>query len=90
MLRIYEFFIGTIVNHDKNDYFDKRHILVCDNCYWCLSYLPDLENDDIEYFNDCPKCNAEVKMMYISENASKDVDFRHRENILAQSENWII
>ena len=44
----------------------------------------------IEYFNDCPKCKAEIKRMYISERALKNVDFRHREYILAQSENWII
>ena len=48
-------FIETIVNHDKNDYINKRHLLVCDKCYWCLSYLPDLENDEIEYFDNCPK-----------------------------------
>jgi hypothetical protein len=28
-----------------------------------------------------PKCNAKTKSMYISERASKDVDFRDRENI---------
>ena len=42
-------FIETVVNHDKKDYINKRRFLVCDNCYWCLSYLPDLENDPIEY-----------------------------------------
>ena len=46
-------FIESVVNHDKSDYTNKRHLLVCDNCYWCLSYLPDLEHDEIEYFNNC-------------------------------------
>ncbi len=52
-------FIETILNHDKKDYINKRHLLVCDKFYWCLSYLPDLENDEIEYFDNCPKWNDE-------------------------------
>jgi hypothetical protein len=63
-------FIDSVVYHDKSDYTNKRHLLVCDNCYWCLSYLPDLESDDIEFFNDCPKCDGTIKSMYISEKAA--------------------
>jgi hypothetical protein len=84
-------FIETVVNQDKNDYINKRHLLVCDNCYWCLSYLPDLENDEIEYFHNCPKCNNEkIKLMYISDNASEGLDSRHVQNIMTESENWVI
>ena len=92
MLRIYEFFIETRVNHEKNDYIDKRHLLVCDNCYWCLSCLPDLENNQsvnilMTVLNVMPKLKV---CIFERERESKNVDFRHRENILAQSENWII
>lgn len=57
-------FIETVVDHNKHDYSDKRHLLVCNNCYWCLSYLPDLENDTIKYFDNCPKCNEDIKLEY--------------------------
>jgi hypothetical protein len=85
-------FIETVVNHDKNDYINKRRFLVCDNCYWCLSYLPDLENDPIEYFNKCPKpkCNEKIKAMFISEKASERVDSEHVQNIMTESENWVV
>jgi len=36
-------FIESVVNHDKNEYVNKRHLLVCNRCCWCLSYLPDLK-----------------------------------------------
>ena len=81
-------FIGSVANHDKIDYINKRHLLVCNHCYWCSSYLPDLENDDIEYFDNCPLCNEELKSMVISESASKTLDTNHRENIMTPSENW--
>ena len=83
-------FIETVVNHNKNDYVNKRRLLVCNNCYWCLSYLPDLENDTIEYFDKCPKCNEEVNAMYISEKASENVDIKHVQNIVTESENWVV
>ena len=83
-------FIETVVNHDKKDYINKRRFLVCDNCYWCLSYLPDLENDPIEYFNKCPKCNEKIKAMFISEKASERVDSEHVQNIMTESENWVV
>ena len=35
-------FIESVVSHDKSEYTDKRHLLVCDCCYWCSSYLPDI------------------------------------------------
>ena len=53
-------FIESVVNHDKNEYVNKRHLLVCNRCCWCLSYLPDRENDTIEYFDNCPMCNEEI------------------------------
>lgn len=83
-------FIETVVNHDKKDYINKRRFLVCDNCYWCLSYLSDLENDPIEYFNKCPKCNEKIKAMFISEKASERVDSEHVQNIMTESENWVV
>jgi len=52
--------------------FNKRHFLICHNCYWCLSYLLDLENNGIENFSKCQKCNNHIKLMYISELASKE------------------
>jgi hypothetical protein len=57
-------FIETVVDHNKHDYSDKRQLLVCNNCYWCLSYLPDLENDTIKYFDNCPKYNKDIKLEY--------------------------
>ena len=83
-------FIETVINHNKHDYTDKRHLLVCDNCYWCLSYLPDLENETIEYFDNCPTCNEDIKLMYISKKASDGLDSKHIENIMTESENWVI
>ena len=44
-------FIESVVSHDKSEYTDKRHLLVCDCCYWCSSYLPDIENDNDDYFH---------------------------------------
>jgi hypothetical protein len=61
-------------NHEKTDFMNRRHILLCDNCYWCLSYLPDLENDTIQYFHNCPKCHKNIRGMYISEQASRQFD----------------
>ena len=52
--------LDTVVSGDKSEYANKRHLLVCDNCCWCLSYLPDLERDEIEYFDNCPYCNEET------------------------------
>ena len=83
-------FIESVVNHDKSDYANKRHLLVCDNCYWCLSYLPDLENDEIQFFNNCPKCDSKIKSMYISEKAAGRVDSRHVNNMMTESENWVV
>ena len=40
-------FIESIVNYVKNENVNKRHLLVCNRCCWCLSYLPDRENDTI-------------------------------------------
>jgi hypothetical protein len=76
-------FIESIVNYVKNENIDKRNLLVCDCCYWCSSYLPDLENDILEYFDNCPMCNEEIKLMFISENASKRIDSKHIQHIVA-------
>ena len=83
-------FIESVVSHDKSEYTDKRHLLVCDCCYWCSSYLPDIENDNHDYFHNCPVCNEKIKSMYISENASNKLDSKHIEDILTESENWVI
>ena len=82
-------FIELVVNHDKTDFINKRHLLVCDNCYWCLSYLPDLENDKIQYFDNCPKCNEVIKSMFISEKASDRFDSKQIQNFMTGSENWV-
>jgi len=63
-----------VANYNKNFLINKRQLLVCDGCYWCLSYLPDLEGETNEYFDNCPKCKEDVKRMYISEQASKDLE----------------
>jgi len=57
-------------NREEEELINQRHILLCDNCCWCLTYLPDLENDTIEYFDYCPKCYENIRRMYISEEAS--------------------
>ena len=64
-------FTESVAKRDKNDYVDKRHLLICNNCYWCLSYLPDLENNRIQHFRKCPKCHQNLRRMYISEKASR-------------------
>jgi len=76
-------FIESIVNYVKNENIDKRNFLVCDCCYWCSSYLPDLENENDEYFDNCPMCNEEIKSMFISENASYGLDSKHIQHIAA-------
>ena len=70
-------FIERVINRDKKGSINKRHLLFCTNCYWCLTYLPDLKKDTIEYFNNCPNCSRELKIMYISEKALADSDSRN-------------
>ncbi len=86
---IMSLFIESVVNHDKNEFTNKRHLLVCNSCYWCTSYLPDLENDTIEYFDNCPVCNEKIKSMFISENDSKRLDSKHIQNFMTESESWV-
>ena len=45
----------------QNENIDKRNFLVCDCCYWCSSYLPDLENENDDYIDNCPVCNEKIK-----------------------------
>jgi hypothetical protein len=54
--------------------------------------LPDIENDNDndDYIHNCPVCNEKIKSMNISENASNKLDSKHIENILTESENWVI
>ena len=80
--------LDTVVFGDKSEYANKRHLLVCDNCCWCLSYLPDLESDVIEYFDNCPYCNKETRSMFISETAAENLDTKHIQNILNEFEIW--
>jgi hypothetical protein len=75
-------FIERVFKRDKNDYIDNRHLLICNNCYWCVSYLPDLENDTIEYFDNCPMCKEKINGMFISEDASKTQDTKHIQNMM--------
>jgi hypothetical protein len=75
--------IQLVGNHNKNEFNNKRRLLICGSCYWCSSYLPDLENENDEYFDDCPMCNEEIKSMFISDNASKRIDSKHIQHIVA-------
>lgn len=54
--------------------------------------MPDIENDNDndDYIHNCPVCNEKIKSMNISENASNKLDSKHIENILTESENWVI
>jgi hypothetical protein len=83
-------FIESIVNYVKNENIDKRNFLVCNRCFWCSSYLPDLENENDDYIDNCPVCNEKTKAMFISENASKRFDSKHIQNTMTQFENWVI
>ena len=82
--------VESVGSYDKNDFIDKRHFLVCDCCYWCSSYLPDLENENDEYIDNCPMCNEKIKIMFISEDKSQKLDAKHIQNIMTESENWVI
>ena len=73
---------------DKSDFANKRHLLVCDNCCWCVSYLPDLESDEIEYFDNCPYCDEETRSMFISDKASEKLDRKHIQNVMTEFERW--
>lgn len=74
----------------NGSYFEKKSFLICDCCYWCSSYLPDFVNDIMQHFDNCPKCNGGITSMLISENASKRLDYKHIQNVLTDSENWVI
>ena len=82
-------FIERVINCDGRDSINKRHVLLCNNCYWCLTYLPDFENDTIEYFNNCPNCGGEIKLMYISEKASVEFDYRKTHIKTTESETLV-
>ena len=79
-----------IKKRQNHNFDDGRCFLICDCCYWCSSYLPDFKNDMIQHSNNCPKCNGEITSMLISENASKRLDYRHIQNIMTDSENWVV
>ena len=64
-------YVSREFNQEKRELINQRHILLCDNCYWCLSYLPDLENNRIQNFGKCPKCHHNLTRMYISKKASR-------------------
>ena len=61
-------------NQEREELINQRHMLFCDNCYWCLSYLPDLENNGVQHFRKCQKCHQNLRRMYISEKASRRFD----------------
>jgi hypothetical protein len=73
----------------QNSYFNGKSFLICNCCYWCSSYLPNFVNDIMQHFDNCPRCNGEIKSMLISENASKRLDYRHIQNIVTDSEIWV-
>ena len=81
--------IESVGNYNKNEFINKRRLLICGSCYWCSSYLPDFVNDLMQHFDNCPKCNGEIKSMLISENASKRLDYKHIQNIVTDSEIWV-
>jgi hypothetical protein len=81
-------FIESIVNYVKNENIDKRNFLVCDCCYWCSSYLPDLENENDDYIDNCPVCNEKIRAMFISEDKSQRLDAKHIQKIMTKSDNW--
>ncbi len=43
----------------------------------------------MQHFDNCPRCNGEIKSMLISENASKRLDYKHIPNIVTNSEIWV-
>ena len=44
----------------------------------------------MQHFDNCPRCNEETTSMLISENASKRLDYNHIQNMMVESENWVI
>jgi len=67
-------FVKRQFDQEKKELINQRHLLLCDNCYWCLSYLPDFENNTIQHFWKCPKCRKYLRRMYISEKTSHRFD----------------
>jgi len=65
-------FIEKIANYNKEYFVNKRQLFVCGNCYWCLTYLPELEGESGEDFNNCPRCKEHFKRMYISGQAAAE------------------
>ena len=87
----WSFVDSELISKQQNDsYFHEKSFLICDCCYWCCSYLPDFVNDIMQHFDNCPKCNGRITSMLISENASKRFDYKHNQNIVTNSENWVI
>jgi hypothetical protein len=78
-----------LVKRQNDSYFNGKSFLICNCCYWCSSYLPDFVNDIMQHFDNCPRCNGEIKSMLISENASKRLDYKHIPNIVTNSEIWV-
>jgi len=75
--------IESVGNYNKNEIINNRILLICGSCCWCSSYLPDLKNDILEYFDNCPMCNEEIKSMFISSSASKRIDSKHIQHTVA-------
>jgi hypothetical protein len=78
-----------LVKRQNDSYFNGKSFLICNCCCWCSSYLPDFVNDIMQHFDNCPRCNGEIKSMLISENASKRLDYKHIPNIVTNSEIWV-
>jgi hypothetical protein len=77
--------IESLGNHNKNEFINKRRLLICGSCYWCSSYLLDLENDILEYFDSCPMCNEKIMSMLISRKSMAS----HVQNSMIESEDWV-
>jgi hypothetical protein len=80
--------IESMVNYVKYENIDKRNFLVCDCCYWCSSFLPDLENENDDYIDNCPVCNEKTKALFISVDKSQRLDAKHIQKIMTKSDNW--
>ena len=80
---------SKLVKRQNDSYFNGKSFLICNCCYWCSSYLPDFVNGIMQHFDNCPRCNGEIKSMLISENASRRLDYTHIPNIVTNSEIWV-
>jgi hypothetical protein len=53
------------VNHIKPNLEQKRHFLLCKNCYWMASTLPTLSDFRLTKYNKCPNCIGNIDKFLI-------------------------